>query len=292
MPNFREPMLAASTKDYTALFDGRTYLVSPKIDGIRAASLGGTAYSRTGKQFRNIHIQSLFKDLPCNLDGELLSCKIEPKITFSDYTKGIMSIKDKPDITYYIFDYIDDKMTAIERYNYLLSLKLPNWCIIVPQTPINDFSSLESLEADFLSLGYEGAMLKDMLGTYKFGRSTLKEKKLIKVKRFLDDEAKIIGFEEMFHNLNEQEKDEFGRSKRSSAQENLVPSGMLGALIVSNGKCTFKIGSGFDNAMKKEIWNNKEKYLNKIATYKYFERGMLEKPRLPIFLHFRDKDDL
>jgi DNA ligase-1 len=40
------------------------------------------------------------------------------------------------------------------------------------------------------------------MGTYKFGRSTVRDNILLKVKRFLDDEAVVIDIEEKMHNEN------------------------------------------------------------------------------------------
>ena len=45
-----------------------------------------------------------------------------------------------------------------------------------------------------LNAGYEGLMLRDPNGIYKFGRSSVKENILLKVKEFMDDEAEIIAF--------------------------------------------------------------------------------------------------
>lgn len=45
-------------------------------------------------------------------------------------------------------------------------------------------------------------------------------------------------------------------------------------------------------ALRKDIWDNKEKYLNQIVTIKYQAYGSLEKPRLPIFKGFRPEWDI
>ena len=291
-----KPMLCASTKSYTTLFDGRTYLASTKLDGVRAISENAIAYSRTGKIMRNLHIQKLFKELPSNLilDGELLSCEVAIGKTFSDYSKDIMSIKEIPNITYHIFDLVNETMTAKQRYNELLKLKLPSWCKIVQQMEITDYFSMESLEKDALDNGYEGLILKGSMSLYKFGRGTLKEKCAIKVKRFDDAEATIIGFEEKYHNTNVKEQDELGFSKRASCLSGLVPAGTLGSLKVQllNSDIVFRIGSGFNDEQRKEIWNNKDQYLNRIVKFKHFIAGALTLPRFPIFLGFRDSDDL
>ena len=136
-------------------------------------------------------------------------------------------------------------------------------------------------------------MLRDPMGTYKFGRSTVRDNILLKVKRFLDDEAVVIDIEEKMHNENEAQKDAFGRTKRSSSILGLVGANTTGTLIVENKEGqVFGIGSGLNDLMRDEIWNNKEKYLGCLVKYKYFPQGVKELPRHPVFLGFRDEDDL
>lgn len=43
---------------------------------------------------------------------------------------------------------------------------------------------LDDFEADVLSRGAEGVMVRDAFGKYKFGRSASKNPELMKVKRF------------------------------------------------------------------------------------------------------------
>ena len=153
---------------------------------------------------------------------------------------------------------------------------------------------MESLEADWIKSGYEGAMLKDAKGLYKFGRSTVKEKVLIKIKRFSDSECIIIGFEEKLHNSNEKEKDELGFSKRASFLSGMVKANTLGSIKVVDIKTDimFHIGTGLNDTLRKEIWDKQDEYLGKIVKYKHFESGKLELPRFPVFLGFRDETDL
>jgi len=136
-------------------------------------------------------------------------------------------------------------------------------------------------------------MLRSPDSRYKCGKSTAKEGILLKMKRFLDAEAIVIGFEEEQSNTNEKEKDELGLSKRSSKKAGKVPAGTLGALLMKSldGKMSFGIGIGFDDETRKTIWDNRSKYLGKIASYKYQEIGK-SAPRFPVFLTFRSKLDL
>jgi hypothetical protein len=88
--------------------------------------------------------------------------------------------------------------------------------------------SLADYEAEAVSSGYEGVMVRKAGSPYKCGRSSAKEGYLGKIKRFEDGEAEIVGFYEMEHNQNVEEKDAFGRTKRSTKAEGMVPAGVLG----------------------------------------------------------------
>src|SRR6185312_2133715 len=114
-----------------------------------------------------------------------------------------------------------------------------------------------------------------------------------KLKRFEDSEATIIGFEERMQNNNEATEDAFGHTKRSSHKDNLVPSNTLGTLLVKDIKngVEFGLGTGFDDKIRKLIWDNKEKYLGKIVTYQY-QKIEKDRPRFPSWKGFRDERDL
>ena len=141
---------------------------------------------------------------------------------------------------------------------------------------------------------FEHRSVRSVDSPYKCGRSTNKEGYLLKLKRFSDSEAEIIGFEELEHNNNIAKKDAFGRSERSSCKENMVGGNTLGTLLVKDIKSAveFRIGSGLDMAMREKIWNNKSDYLNKIVKYKFFSVGVKELPRHPVLLGFRHIDDM
>ncbi|NBS71037.1 ATP-dependent DNA ligase, partial [bacterium] len=116
---------------------------------------------------------------------------------------------------------------------------------------------------------------------------------LLKVKKFVDDEAVVIGFEEKLTNNNEAKLDNFGNIKRSSSKDGLVAAGTLGTIIVkdSHGHM-FGVGSGLNDETRDEIWANQSKYLGKMLKFKHFPQGVKECPRHPVFIGFRDRDDL
>lgn len=294
MPIITKPLLAGSYDPSKAKFP---YAVTPKIDGIRFVMVDGVALSRSFKPIRNKHIQALLAAyLPDGIDGEL-TCGD----TFQSSTSGIMSTDGEPDFHCWIFDYVE-AITPITQ-PYIERLATPELAAIEQHAPFSvtvlrpeiahTEDQLRVIEARFLEEGYEGVMVRDPNGTYKCGRSTTKENILLKVKRFLDDEAVLIAIEEMEHNLNEAEQDAFGRIKRSTSQEGKVGAGTTGTLVVRNSEgIEFGIGTGLDAAMRAEIWSNQAAYIGQSVKYKYFPVGIKERPRHPVFLGFRDFDDL
>jgi len=72
---------------------------------------------------------------------------------------------------------------------------------------------------------------------------------------------------------------------------------MLGALMVAYKGNTVKVGTGFLDEDREEIWDNQDKYMGKIATIKYFEESKNSKNdalslRFPVFMRMReDKND-
>jgi DNA ligase-1 len=159
---------------------------------------------------------------------------------------------------------------------------------------IKNKDELLAYEATCLSEGYEGVMLRDPNGPYKFGRSTENEGYLLKLKRFQDSEAVILEIVEKTNNENVKEKDAFGRSKRSSAMAGLVLAGTMGAFKVKDVKTgiEFGIGSGFTDEFRAEVWANQKKYIGKIVKYKSQEIGAKDAPRFPVFLSMRHPDDM
>jgi DNA ligase-1 len=157
----------------------------------------------------------------------------------------------------------------------------------------NDLDTLLDYEALVLLKGYEGVILRSPAAGYKFGRSTANEQGMLKLKRFEDAEATIIGFVERMHNGNVATTNELGRTARSSHQENKHGLGDLGALhLLTPDGIEFFCGTGFDDNLRKEIWDNRPKYLGRLTKYKHFPVGAKDLPRHPVFLGFRDKRDM
>jgi len=292
-----KPLLAATLTDPSKL--KFPLLASPKLDGIRCLFMESRVtegkritYSRTLKPIPNIHIRNTIANstLPLGLDGELI---IGP--TFQDTTSGVMSVGGEPAFQYHVFDYCGDGINVpyIKRLCMLHEIcdeaKL-DWLKLVPQIKIESLAELEKREQLWLDSGFEGVMLRSMTGRYKYGRSTLLEGILLKMKRFTDAEAKVVGFTELEHNCNEQTRDNLGNAERSSVGAMMLPGNTLGALVVKDCKTgiEFSIGTGFTAAQRKEIWDNRTKYSGAICTYKYQNHGIKVAPRAPVFLRWRE----
>jgi len=295
MKNFK-PLLSATFKhDMERKFP---YISSPKLDGIRCVIKDGVALSRTLKPIPNKHIQSILGNHRLDgLDGEIIVGDPTDDDCFRNTTKVVMSHDKVEDFTYFVFDH-----TEIDKsFDYRFSEAYKQCCEsgIVQVRALNHacvWSEEELIEREneFVAQGYEGLMLRDLQGRYKYGRSTLKEQILIKVKRFTDSDAIVLGYEEQERNENEKVINELGNSKRSSHNAGKTKSGTLGALIVKDFHTgvEFNIGTGLSASERQYIWDNQNYYLGQILKYKFFPVGVKDKPRHPVFLAWRSPMDM
>ena len=108
-------------------------------------------------------------------------------------------------------------------------------------------------------------------------------------------EAVVVDFIDGQTNLIDAVVNELGRTKRSTHQENMVANGQVGAILgrkVGSDE-VIKVSPGHMTiAQATEIWQNRAQYIGKLFTYKFFPHGQKDKPRFPIFKHFRDDTDM
>ena len=292
-----KPMLAATVESVEQL-DGRyPFLASPKLDGVRALVYKGKLVSRNLKLIPNAFVQ---RELPYvrleGFDGELIVGNPWDKDCFRNTTSGVMSEDGSPNFSYWVFDRTIDfnyggRLTQLKD---MLKREKHKRLKLVPQIIVNDAFQLYEYEQLMLDKGFEGVMLRKAESPYKFGRSTLKEGHLLKLKRFMDSEAVVVGFEELMHNENEKTLESGGKAKRSSHKAGMVPMNTLGTLLVRDIKSgvEFGIGSGFTAAQRDDIWKSRNTFKGKIVKYKYFPTGSKDKPRFPVFLGVRDVRDM
>ena len=297
-----KPLLAATIDDEATL--NFPVMTSPKLDGIRAMVIDGILVSRNFKPIPNAYVQSILSHVRFNgLDGELIVGPETDEKVFQRTTSGVMSRDDTPGehlgTSGFVFRVFDDFTHPAkpfnERYRAVVARvsKMPakdqKHIQFVWHTHVNDVEELRAQEEKALICGYEGLMVRSLHGPYKFGRSSLKEGTLLKLKRFSDDEAVILSMDEQMQNNNEKVKDALGHSKRSSHKANLTGKGTLGALQVRNtAGQEFSIGTGFDDELKAWFWKNKKTVIGRTIKYKYQKVGMKDLPRFPVYLGFRE----
>lgn len=293
-----KPMLAVKAEIEKLKFP---VYASAKLDGVRVIILDGVVLSRNLKPIPNQHVQKLFGKKKYNfLDGELIVGDVTAPDVFQKTTSGVMSQSGKPDVKLHVFDRYDNGQISVPysarweavqcEFSDQANIEL------VEQKMISNIDELNEFEEECVSAGYEGVMLRSLDGKYKQGRSTMREGYLLKVKRFEDDEAKLLGMEELMTNTNEQTVDKLGHKVRNQKKEGMVPAGKLGALLVIHPDYgPFKIGSGFTEEQRVDLWHryldNKNDFIGELVKFRYQPSGVKDKPRFPVFLGFRNKID-
>lgn len=297
-----KPMTAVNFRDCPDL-SGK-YLLSEKIDGIRALYYEGGLWSRSGKLLPNcklceLHqeLQFLYNEVGGPIDGELFIKNFQTTQTHvmtQDYPIG--------DLKFYAFDCVIPEAAHVRfmKLSFAHSSRLFKYVKLLPQTVVNvnrkiDIASFP-LPQPFVAEEPEGYMLKHFYKTYKNGRATSKDMKLIKVKFMEDMEALVIGINQYMQNDNPSETDELGYLKKSSHKANQSPMPWMGSLTVQglNGPfkgVEFNVGSGFSQKDREMIWAKRDEILyNFQAKIQYQLIGSDEKPRIPTFKGFRIKE--
>lgn len=247
-----KPMLA---KKFDESIDPTGWLMSEKLDGVRAIYYNAHFTSRTEKPFVS---PPVFSDgFPHNvvLDGELW----KGRGLFNE-TSGQVRRKTKQDwsgMRYMVFDAPQISGTFEQILLDLLDLRAAPTLTIVQQTVCLDLDHLREYEEKIISLGGEGVMLRNPWSCYTEGK---RSSNILKVKRFHSDEATVTGYQP-------------GLGKHE---------GRLGALICEyKGKQIF-LGTGFTDTERENPPD-----VGVIVTFKYFEMSD-SIPRFPVYIGVRD----
>lgn len=249
------------------------WVVSNKIDGVRARFIDGKLYSRTKKEFvvpeEFIHnIKEVFGSKR-ELDGEL----IHVNGNFNDTISIVRNQKDSKmkdmwdKITYHVFDEVNLELPFEYRYDWIANRfekkhpKHMNLEVVKSLGTISQDGDIESFLKEAIQDGQEGIMLRNPASLYEFGRSH----NLLKVKVFQDTEVEVIE-----HRPGE------GRHE-----------GRLGALRCkgknAKGEYYVDIGTG----MSDEERDNPPP-IGAIVTIRFFEYTDANVPRFPVFVGIRD----
>jgi DNA ligase-1 len=245
------------------------------------------------KPIPNRHVQKKFGLSALDgLDGELTVGPPSAPDVFRQTSTGVMSELGCPAAVFNVFDDVFEDAAFQKRIVKLFgSFKdsLGAGVHVVPHRFVTCEDELLSAEAEYLEQGYEGAMIRSVDGPYKFGRSTVREGYLLKMKRFSDSEALVIGSREMEHNENEGVRNLAGKLERSSKKSGKVGAGVLGNLLARDihTGVEFSVGSGLDAAEKVALWKDRDRLLGRVFTYRFFSHGVKDKPRHPVFHGWR-----
>lgn len=249
----KPPILLAHS--WTEDIDPSGYLMSEKLDGVRAYWNGKDFISRLGNVY---HAPDWFKKgMPDQiLDGELFLARGEFQrcVGIVKRLKGGDAWKE---IKYIVFDAPSIKEVFYVRMLELLSLSLPKHVSILPQIECTKPKELEDYLKIVEDAGGEGVMLRKPYSFYEEGRSMT----LLKVKTFHDAEAKVIGYTP-------------GKGRHK---------GRTGALMCETlTGIKFDVGTGLSDKERES-----PPKIGSIITYRYQELTKAGKPRFPSFLRER-----
>jgi DNA ligase 1 len=276
-----KPMLAYKVGKKEVDWSEKVF-IQPKLDGVRCVISKDGAYSRTGKEWLNIHhitakLEPFFETYPdVILDGELYNHDLK-----NDFEKIISLVrKTKPTegdrvesagyVQFHCYDYIPGP--ALRRAKFSSRIKwlyaeLPeSYCVKFTSTYlVNKYEEALNMHQDaFLANGYEGSILR-LDKPYECKRSY----NLQKFKDFHDTEATIVGYVP-------------GKGKFT---------GLIGKFLMrdDNGiEFGCPIGKGYNFQDRRDILENVHDYIGKQATFTYFERTKANSYRHPLYKTLRN----
>jgi len=244
-------------KSYKDDMNVTNWLMSEKLDGVRAYWDGEKLVSRSGKEFA---VPKWFmKDFPpFEIDGELWTKR-------GDF-ENIISIVNRQTphqgwkkISYQIFEVPHQKGGLMMRLKVLEQWleKSPNSFIkIIPQSICKSSEHLKKVLNELELKGAEGLVVRNPNALYINKRTS----EALKVKSFQDDECIVTGYTK-------------GHGKFE---------GLIGALICEWKDKTLKIGSGLSIEKRKS-----PPLLGSEITFKYNGVTKYGNPKFPVFLRIR-----
>lgn len=288
-------MLANKYFEHPDIVEGKEFFLTEKLDGIRCICYAKfnehpKFYTRQGQPIEGmVDVSRAIEDAIIRLgfsyvfDGELLITNREDIPSKEQYKKTINIVRTdgkKVGITYNIFDCID--YTAYTNRYYTAPYKERRKVLNIVKKYMGSTTAVSVLPVLYhgkdtseimkqleqqRSLQHEGVMVNLADAPYLYKRTN----SLLKVKVMQDCDLKIIGFQE-------------GNGKFY---------GTLGSLLVEYKGNTVGVGSGLDDKMRKEFWNNQEKYLGRVVKIQYFEEtndvSGNKSLRFPVFVEVREE---
>jgi DNA ligase-1 len=286
--------------------------------------LTGELTGRSLKCHDNVYTTTLYS-VPCalGLDGELAAALETHADLCRITTSAVGTIKCEPITLWWLFDYITqetinlpyyERLKMLERRVYELQMNPGTNSVarhfrVIPFTICDNLQQLNDLDALWLTMGYEGTIIRDPQGKYKQGRSTIKEGGLLRIKRFIQEEGTVLSIEEGVTNNNPAQINELGKTFRSSHKENMIPNGLIANMMVRVHKDIYdpqdkkkllikkdqviKVSAGRLTAKQKaEYFKDPSKILGRVIKFNFFPKGHKDEPRFPTFQLFKADSDI
>lgn len=282
--------LANKYFDKPEYVEGKTFALTRKIDGGRIIAIRENGevsfYTRAGQKYEGLTdlAAELFTTFPDGivLDGEITLLANPLGLSSKDQYKQTMKITrkdgEKHGVKMLVFDILTIEEfrtqtcehTYDERRNLLEGLFGTTKRTYFELLPVlyrgKDTAEITKYLDQLTAEGEEGVMINICDAPYEFKRTN----NLLKVKKMDTLDLEIVGVEA-------------GEGRLANT---------LGAIHVryKDGNIV-KVGSGFSDWMRDEIWNNQVYYIGKIVEIQYFEETKNDKGgvslRFPIFKEVR-----
>jgi len=188
------PMLANTVNIETISYPR---IIQPKLDGVRCLALKHDdryiMISRKGEIFNLPYILNEVKHLIDKytiLDGELY-IHGKPLSEISGIARKQMPDMFGEKLQYHIYD-LGNKNNNSMRITMMKNIVETEIVKVVASTKVYNTNEVNQLHDIYVEGGYEGAILRDMFGFYEFG---FRSNNLLKVKKYLDAEFELIGFD-------------------------------------------------------------------------------------------------
>ena len=254
-------------------------IVQRKFDGVRClARLNSdgtvTLLSRKGKEYP--HLNHIKADVAANnsdtnlvLDGELYS----DTLTFQELVGLVKRVTLKPgndeqmlEVSLRVYDCVElnNEADFTDRYQTITNLtEGAEYLSLVENVGVSTESEIHAAQARFVEEGYEGAMVRNLTGSYAIGKRSAN---LQKVKTFLDGEYPIVGFTQGT-----------GGETGCVIWECQTPDGQ-----------TFRVRPRGTQEDRKVLFQNGSNYIGQQLTVRYQELTDDGVPRFPVGIAIRD----
>ena len=164
--------------------------------------------------------------------------------------------------------------------------------VFIEQKLLFSPEEVEEYFQEALENSYEGLILRNPEGRYKFNRCTVGQNIIFKYKPFLTTDSIIIGIVQATEVNEDVEKttNELGRSRTSKRAEDRHTVEKAQSFTVDFEGQELRVPIAMTDVQKKYIWTHQDEYIGKWIEYKYMEVGMKEGglPRIPKFIRMRE----